>query len=273
MFVKNIYTTEMTDLSRKVTLPECFLYFIHHYMNILSEAILILETNSVTSVDLHNVMQCLKDKIENRLKDSFYGAKITKSISSLQENERVMFKKEANEVYKKTINYLKKNYDFNDSIFKMFSNFNLKNKTIEYDDAIKSVNLLGINNIEEDRLYDEVKNVQGVWAELSKMNLSSDLMWVELFKKNNFTELPKIIGKIFSIPVSNAFVERVFSLMGNLWPDERNRLSEEMVKSELCVKLNYNMNCQEFLYFLKNPEQEKLLKCATNNVKYDFKFK
>jgi len=102
---------------------------------------------------------------------------------------------------------------------------------------------------------------------------SSDLMWVELFKKNNFTELPKIIGKIFSIPISNAFVERVFSLMGNLWSEERNRLSVEKVKSELCVKLNYNMNCQEFLYFLKNPEQEKLLKCATNNVKYDFKFK
>jgi len=33
------------------------------------------------------------------------------------------------------------------------------------------------------------------------------------------------------------------------------------------------MNCQEFLYFLKNPEQEKLLKCATNNVKNDYKFK
>lgn len=57
--------------------------------------------------------------------------------------------------------------------------------------------------------------MQGVWVELSKINLSSDLMWVELFKKGNFTELPKIIGQIFSIPISNAFVERVFSLMGN----------------------------------------------------------
>jgi hypothetical protein len=74
-------------------------------MNILNEAILILETNSVTSVDLHNVMQGLKDKIENRLNDSFYGAKVTRSISSLQKNELVMFKKEGNEVYKKTIDY------------------------------------------------------------------------------------------------------------------------------------------------------------------------
>jgi hypothetical protein len=61
--------------------------------------------------------------------------------------------------------------------------------------------------------------------------------------------------------------------MENLWSEERNCLSVEMVKSELCVKLNYNMNCQKCLQFLKNPEQEKLLKCATINVKYDFKLK
>lgn len=66
-FVKNIDTTEMIDLSRKVTLPEYFLYLNHHYMNILNEAILILETNSVTSVDLYNVMQGLKDKIERSI--------------------------------------------------------------------------------------------------------------------------------------------------------------------------------------------------------------
>jgi hypothetical protein len=77
----------------------------------------------------------------------------------------------------------------------MFSNFNLKNKII--DDAIKFVNLLGLNDIEEDRPYDEIKNVQRVWAELSKMNVSSDLMRVELLKKYDFTELPKTVGKIF----------------------------------------------------------------------------
>lgn len=121
------------------------------------KAILILETNSVTPVDLHNVMQGLKDKIKNRLKDSFYGAKVTKSISSLEPNEQAMFKKEANEMYQKMIDYLKKYYNFNNSIFKMFSNFNLKNKIIEYDDAINSVNLLGLKNIKEDRLYDKVK--------------------------------------------------------------------------------------------------------------------
>lgn len=76
-------------------------------------------------------MQGLNDKIKNRLNDSFYGANVTKSISSLQPNEQVMFKNEANEVYQKTIDYLIKYYDLNGSIFKMFSNFNLKNKIID----------------------------------------------------------------------------------------------------------------------------------------------
>jgi hypothetical protein len=34
--------------------------------------------------------------------------------------------------------------------------------------------------------------------------------------------------------------------MENVWSEKINRLSVEMVKSELCVKLNYNINCQEF---------------------------
>jgi len=70
------------------------------------------------------------------------------------------------------------------------------------------------------------------------MNVSSDLMWVKLLKKYDFSELPKIVGKILSIRISNAFVERVFSLMENLLSEESNRLSVEMVKSELCVKIN-----------------------------------
>lgn len=92
-------------------------------------------------------------------------------------------------------------------------------------------------------------------------NISSNIIWVGLLKKNNFIELPKIIRKIFSIPISNAFVELVFSLMENLWCDERKRLSVEIAKSELCVKLNYNMNCKEFLHSSKNPKRKIFEMC------------
>jgi len=142
-------------------------------------------------------MESLKDKIENRLNDSFYGAKITRSISALQENERVMFKKETTEVYKKTIDYLKKNYDFNDSIFRCFQTLIKKNKTIEYDDdAIKSVNLLTLRR--------NKKCARSLGRALKNeliFRLNVDLETYSCSKKNNFTELSKIIGKIFSIPI------------------------------------------------------------------------
>jgi hypothetical protein len=46
-----------------------------------------------------------------------------------------------------------------------------------------------------------------------------------------------------SIPVSNSSVGRVFSVMGNVWTDERNRLSTESVKSELEIFFNIPYSC------------------------------
>jgi hypothetical protein len=49
-----------------------------------------------------------------------------------------------------------------------------------------------------------------------------------------------------SIPVSYSSVERVFSVMGNVWTDERNWLSTESVKSELEIFFNIPYSCAAF---------------------------
>jgi hypothetical protein len=36
-----------------------------------------------------------------------------------------------------------------------------------------------------------------------------------------------------AIPIRNDFVERIFSIMRNLWSDERNRLIVKMVKADM----------------------------------------
>ena len=41
------------DLSSQLTFPEIYLYFVHHYMNVLTESILILEKKDLTSIELH----------------------------------------------------------------------------------------------------------------------------------------------------------------------------------------------------------------------------
>ncbi|GFU83166.1 nucleic-acid-binding protein from transposon X-element [Trichonephila clavipes] len=50
-------------------------------------------------------------------------------------------------------------------------------------------------------------------------------MWCKFFQKEEAPNLLKIVQFVCSVPVSNAFVERIFSVMGNGWTDERNRLA------------------------------------------------
>ncbi|XP_051970788.1 uncharacterized protein LOC127635041 [Xyrauchen texanus] len=95
-------------------------------------------------------------------------------------------------------------------------------------------------------------------------------------KTNNFfskatesTELLKVVAFVFSIPVSNAYAERVFSHMEDVWSDKRNRLLVAMVKSELQVRLNFKLSCTEFKTFIE--EQKPLIAAAKGNAKYRWK--
>ena len=72
---------------------------------------------------------------------------------------------------------------------------------------------------------------------------------------------------VFSMPVSKAFVERVFSLVSAQWAKERNSLSEKTVNSILQVKVNLEVSCGEMQQIVsKNKE---LLEQIFSSAKYD----
>ncbi len=64
-------------------------------------------------------------------------------------------------------------------------------------------------------------------------------------------------------------MERIFSIMYNLWSDERNRLSVKMVRAEICTKINYSMTCSEFKNFFAN--NTKFINAAKSTDKYSLK--
>ena len=121
----------------------------------------------------------------------------------------------------------------------------------------------------DDSLFDEVSQLNIILSEIDTKELDSmspNEKWKRIFKAN-LPGLYIIVSKILSIPVSNAFVERVFSLCTAQWTDQRNLLHVETVKSLVQVKVNYNLDCpQMYNLLISSP---KLLKQIMGSEKYD----
>lgn len=276
-FIKNQEHGLEDDLSSEILVSETYIYFVHHYMNILNTHIVKLESNELTSTELHGIMSDLKEQISQRQNDQFFGSKALAALKYLPTREKQIFVQEANLVYKKTIDYLAKYYDFQKSPFQYFECLNLKKHkaNISFQKILEAKEAAKIINIDEDMLYNEIVILKSGLQELEKESTgyknNSDI-WRKIFQTADLPNLLKIVGKILSIPVSNAFPERIFSLMLNLWGDERNRMHVGLVKAELCVKINFNMSCQQFADFLEKNEQRAFLRACQSNKKYKFKF-
>ncbi|KAI4808460.1 hypothetical protein KUCAC02_000519, partial [Chaenocephalus aceratus] len=93
--------------------------------------------------------------------------------------------------------------------------------------------------------------------------------WSTLLQGTNTPNLTAVASFLLSIPITNASVERVFSLMTAAWTDQRNRCSVELIKSEIQVKINFEYSYKEFYtYALK---EKALLEAARSSKKYKVK--
>ncbi|CAB3226090.1 unnamed protein product [Arctia plantaginis] len=85
-----------------------------------------------------------------------------RNIKFLRPSEQDQLKKEASDVYRRTLKYIRIYYDFEDSIFKICSKFDLTS-AVSYEDALEAVESLGLKNVEEDKLYDETRKLNQVF--------------------------------------------------------------------------------------------------------------
>ncbi|GFX22434.1 dimer_Tnp_hAT domain-containing protein [Trichonephila clavipes] len=115
------------------------------------------------------------------------------------------------------------------------------------------------------QIYDELAALQSVFPSL-KLEGNSIEMWCKFFQKEEAPNLLKIVQLVCSVPVSNAFVERIFSVMGNVWTDERNRLAENKVKVNCAFFFNISSSCTEFKDAIST--NKPLLKAVSSNANY-----
>ena len=60
------------------------------------------------------------------------------------------------------------------------------------------------------------------------------------------------VSFVMSVLVSNAFCERIFSLLRHVLTDDKNTLSVNLIKSELKTKVNFRIPSSEIIKYLKN---------------------
>ena len=122
----------------------------------------------------------------------------------------------------------------------------------------------------KDELFDEVSALNDLLKKIPDDEFcknEAEAKWMKIFDGNDFFPLLyKSVSIVFSLPVSNAFVERVFSLVSAQWTDERNRLYEKTVKSLLQIEVNLDYNCRQMYSVIS--KNEKLMKQIVSGEKY-----
>lgn len=124
--------------------------------------------------------------------------------------------------------------------------------------------------LDDNELFDEISILNKILSKITDdkfAELSVEEKWLKIFEAD-LPNLQKLVSKILSIPVSNALVERIFSLCGAQWTDPRNSLKVETVKCLVQIKMNYDLNCSEVYNLLISSPQ--LLKQIMSNEKYGF---
>lgn len=118
--------------------------------------------------------------------------------------------------------------------------------------------------------YVVVEKIQQ-WEENS---VAIDQRWVEIFQhfaKNDvpYNHLLTIVSYILSLAGTSATVERVFSMINDVWTDAKTQLKIETLKDILYTRYNIKMNCLQFFEFIKT--QPKMLEEIGKDDKYAFK--
>lgn len=259
------------------TSEEAYLYFYHNVLGIFHNRILLLEKSDCTSPLVYEIMENLLKELKQRLNDGFYGYKVSLCLKYLPPQKKGQVISKLNNFYERAILYLQKWFDFSENNpFHHLKTFSLTND-LKWDCLEDATSKLGLCSfVDMDALYSEYCIVKNILPEVFSKADTCIGKWNFLFSKAGVDSSPlpnllSIVQYALSVPVSNAFTERVFSIMGNVWTDNRNRLEVDVVKSEIQCKINFNsMKCSEFYdYIVSKP---LLIKAAKSNKKYTFKF-
>ncbi|KAG9278210.1 hypothetical protein AMEX_G6034 [Astyanax mexicanus] len=195
-FVGGASDTEHVDH----TMAECILAFMHNVMQEFDSSIRKLESDSATVIDVYSVMNRLRNQLNARRTDRFYGSKAKQITRSLSPQQQDHFRSLVDRFFEKAVLYIEDKFDFNDQLLAHAGCLSLdEGQSLQWSQLNHLLDKLALD-VDEDKLYGDVVILNEVSGTIPK-DLTLDKKWAYFFSKaTESTELMKVVAFVFSIP-------------------------------------------------------------------------
>lgn len=105
----------------------------------------------------------------------------------------------------------------------------------------------------------------------SANKVQSEPRWLDIFgymreQQRPVSNLSMLVEFAFSLPGSSTDVERLFSIINDVWGPDKGQMSLETLEAVLNVKFNKQISCVEFYQSIK--DDKVFLKKAQGSEKY-----
>lgn len=266
-------------------LSEAWLLFVHCQATLFNKVITSIEYQHGTAMETRRALHQVKSDLQDRKAQQFIGIETRRVLKKL-EAEGVVSKHDVDVFVSKALSFFDscleyiELWDHSDDVTTL--EWILLSKEISWEDVEASCNFVvrvsGNAKMFENssELFNQAMRVQKYVTQQTICQWKNEQTnaanrWVEVF--NHFTqndidfgEILKIVQFGLALPGTNAPVERIFSLMNDLWTDEKSQMNPETVAAMLLVKVNIGLTCSDFYEQIRH--NDKLLQCVHSSSKY-----
>lgn len=178
------------------------------------------------------MMFTLKTKLQQRQSDGFFGAQTGVLLQQFPDRQAAVLREDMCNFYQSSLTYLEQRYDFSDSNYqKKVASLALKSP-FNFSHLCEAVEVLQLSKkLDMDALYDEYCVILPHQQAIVQSGAPVVEKWATLLKHTHTPNMTALASFLLSVPITNASVERVFSLMTGCWTDTRNRCSVNLIKS------------------------------------------
>lgn len=241
-----------------------------------------MERQTNTAVDTAALYNELMKKVNDLADSEFVPPAAEKIISEWPDEEQQKMKQNVIDFYANCAEYMQDwKYEWMDGIEK-FDWMNLE-KQIDEDRAVESLQYFSdrqcsiLSLLNEEDLRREIRSINSfieakqkliIWnAENSAVAVPQ--RWVEVFSQfadNAIPNLLEICCFMFSLPSTNAIVERLFSEINWYWTKNRGGTDFDTVKAVFSIRYNITYDCLKFIEIIK--ESDSLIAGIRSQEKY-----